>query len=82
MSVASSSLYTRGGRIVAFRQGGARQDTHRLPQHTPELATKHRLFKAIDISPGHHGRRRKLCKESRNVPRARRNCDRRGEGGR
>lgn len=81
MNAGSSFLYARGGCIVTSRQGGARQDTHRLPQLIPELAMKHRPFKAIDISPGHHGRRTKLCRESRNFPRARRNADRRSEAG-
>ena len=55
MSVDSSSLYSRGC-IVISRQEGVRQKTHRPPRHTPELATKHRPFRAVAVSLNHDGR--------------------------
>ena len=33
--------------MVTSRQGGTRQEDHRLPRHRPELAKRHRPLKAV-----------------------------------
>ena len=79
VSVDSSCLYTRRRCVLAFRQGGAPEETHRLRQRMPESAMKHRHCKAVFIAPDHDGRVKKLCRGSRNFPKAQRNTDRSSE---